>query len=457
MRTHGQFSHHHRRPLPLPLHREIEETLKKAAEGKIDILIGTHRFISKDVVFKDLGLIIIDEEQRFGVRAKEHLKKIKTGVDCITLSATPIPRTLYMSLIGAKEISVINTPPQDRLPIKSIIAERDSQLIKNALLRELSRDGQAYFIHNRVESIFRITEEIQKLLPEARIVTGHGQMSADELDSVFHAFKSGEADILVATTIVENGIDIPNANTILIDRADTFGLADLYQMRGRVGRWNRPAYAYFLIPRIARAARLTRRRLHALTEASGFGAGMKIAMRDLEIRGAGDISGTQQSGQISNIGFHLYCKLLKRAVEALKKKSSPTFTETKMEFSYDASLPETYINETSLRMEIYHRLGEAITTEDADAILSELKDRFGPYPPQVLWLYHLTRLRLFASAHHFTLLKFENVTFTAERQSGKNLIKKTLVLPRTKKPDELEKQVIDALCEDFGIKNKKHV
>lgn len=434
--------------------KEIKETLKKAAEGKIDILIGTHRIISKDVIFKDLGLMIIDEEQRFGVRAKEHLKKIKTGIDCITLSATPIPRTLYMSLVGAKEISVINTPPQDRLPIKSLIAQRDLQLIKNALMRELSRDGQAYFIHNRIESIFRITEELQKLLPEARIVTGHGQMSADELDSVFHSFKSGQADILVATTIIENGIDIPNANTILIDRADTFGLADLYQMRGRVGRWNRPAYAYFLIPVSRELPELTRRRLYALTEASGFGAGMKLAMRDLEIRGAGDILGTQQSGQISSIGFHLYCKLLKKAIDALKHKTAPSFTEVKMEFSFDASLPEAYINETSLRMEIYHRLGEATHPREIDAILAELQDRFGPYPPQVLWLYHLTRLRLFASAHHFTLLKFENITFTAERQSGKTLIKKTLPLPRTKKPDELEKQVTEALIENFGLKHK---
>jgi transcription-repair coupling factor (superfamily II helicase) len=434
--------------------REIQETLQKTAEGKVDILIGTHRLISKDVIFKDLGLLIIDEEQRFGVRAKEHLKKLKVGVDCITLSATPIPRTLYFSLIGAKEISVINTPPQDRLPIKSLIAERDPQLIKNALMRELSRDGQAFFIHNRVETIFRVSEEIQKLLPEARVVTGHGQMSADELDSVFHAFKNGQADILVATTIIENGIDIPNANTILIDRADTFGLADLYQMRGRVGRWNRPAYAYFLVPRARELPELTRRRLHALTESSGFGAGMKIAMRDLEIRGAGDILGTQQSGQISSIGFHLYCKLLKKAIEALKKKSSPSFTEAKMEFSFDASLPEEYINETSLRMEIYHRLGEAASMEEVDAILAELKDRFGPYPPQVLWLYHLTRLRLFASAHHFTLLKFENLTFTAERQSGKTLVRKTIALPRTKKPDDLEKQVTAALIENFGLKGK---
>lgn len=432
--------------------KEIKETLKKAAEGKIDILIGTHRIISKDVLFKNLGLIIIDEEQRFGVRAKEHLKKIKIGVDCLTLSATPIPRTLYMSLVGAKEISTINTPPQDRLPIKSVIAERDLSLIKNALMRELSRDGQAYFIHNRVESIFRITEQLQQLLPEARIVTGHGQMSADELDTVFHSFKSGQADIFVATTIIENGVDIPNANTILIDRADTFGLADLYQMRGRVGRWNRPAYAYFLVPHMRELPEITRRRLHAISESSGFGAGMKLAMRDLEIRGAGDILGTQQSGQISSIGFHLYCKLLKKAVDALKQGSAPSFTEVKMEFSFDACLPELYIQASSLRMEIYHRLGESSSFEEIDAILAELKDRFGPIPPQVLWLYHLTRLRLFASTHHFTLLKFDNVTFTAERQAGKALVKKTLPLPKTKNAEELEKQVIAILMESFSIR-----
>ncbi len=425
--------------------KEILETIKKAKEGTVDIIIGTHRIISKDVQFKDLGLIIIDEEQRFGVRAKEHLKKAKVGVDCLTLSATPIPRTLYLSLIGSRDISIINTPPQDRLPIKTLLAERDSILIHNALMRELARDGQAFFIHNRVETIFRVTEELQKLLPEARIVTGHGQMSADELDSVFHAFKSGTADILVATTIIENGIDIPNANTILIDRADTFGLADLYQMRGRVGRWNRPAYAYFLIPRHASLPELTRRRLSALAEASGYGAGMKVAMRDLEIRGAGDILGTQQSGQVASIGFHLYCKLLKKAVDALKRRSSPSFTETKIEFPYNASLPDTYINESSLRMELYHRFGEAGTNEELDALLTELKDRFGPYPEPVLWLYHLTRLRLFASSHHFTLIKCTQRTLDVERQVGKITVKKSFPMPKVKHPAEWESEVIKLL------------
>ncbi len=421
--------------------KENKETLEKVAAGQIDILIGTHRIISKDVAFKDLGLLIIDEEQRFGVRAKEHLKALKIGVDCLTLSATPIPRTLYLSLVGAKEISVINTPPQDRLPIKSILAPREPALIHTALLRELSRDGQAFFIHNRVETIYQIGEELQKLLPEARIVIGHGQMAADELDTIFHSFKTGQADILVATTIVENGIDIPNANTILIDRADQFGLADLYQLRGRVGRWNRPAFAYFLTPRHKELPELTRKRLSALIESSGYGGGMKIAMRDLEIRGAGDILGTQQSGQIATIGFHLYCKLLKRTIDALQRKIAPNFIETKMEFAFEARLPETYIGETSLRLEIYHRFGDATSLAEVDALFAELSDRFGPPPASVDFLYHLTRLRLYASQHQFTLLKFSALTLLAEKPP----LKKSFTLPRFKTPKELEERVIELL------------
>ena len=427
--------------------KEIQETIKKVRSGAIDILIGTHRLIGKDVLFKDLGLIIIDEEQRFGVRAKEHLKKLKVGVDCLTLSATPIPRTLYLSLVGAKDISIINTPPQDRLPIKSHLSERDATVIQNALLRELSRDGQAYFIHNRVETLFEVSQELQKLLPQARIVSVHAQMSADEIDEVFHLFKRGEADVLVATTIIENGIDIPNANTILIDHSEQFGLADLYQLRGRVGRWNRPAYAYFLIPKHRRLPELASKRLRALMETMGFGGGMKIAMRDLEIRGAGDILGVQQSGQVSTIGFHLYCKLLKRAIDALKKQVAPSFTETKLEFAFDAQLPEDYINETSLRMELYHRLGEAMAVEEVDTLLEEMKDRFGKPPLSVFWLIHLTRLRVFASQHQITLLKFENQTFSVEVQRGKNSFKKSFPLPRTQKPADLEKQVVALLTE----------
>jgi transcription-repair coupling factor (superfamily II helicase) len=418
--------------------KEIKEALQMAAEGKVDILIGTHRIVSKDVTFQNLGLIIIDEEQRFGVRAKEHLKTLKTGVDCLTLTATPIPRTLYLSLIGAREISIINTPPQDRLPIKSIIAERDPAVIHNALVRELSRDGQAFFIHNRVESIHQVGEELQKLLPEAKIVIGHGQMSSDELDTVFHAFKSGEADILLSTTIVENGIDIPNANTILIDRADQFGIADLYQLRGRVGRWNRPAYTYFLAPKGKTLTEPSFKRLHALVESQGYGGGMKIAMRDLEMRGAGDILGVQQSGHIASIGFHLYCKLLKRTIAALQTHKDPSFHETKLEFPYNACLPDTYLPETSLRLEIYHRLGEVTSLKETDDILDELKDRFGTPPPPVLFLHHLTRIRLLASQKRYTLVKFGTHTLHTEKYQGKELLKETHTLKKFTSPQELE-------------------
>lgn len=426
--------------------KEVKETLEKVKNGHIDILIGTHRLLSKDVHFKDLGLIIIDEEQRFGVKAKEHLKKFKAGVDCLTLSATPIPRTLYMSLVHARDMSVINTPPQDRLPVKTIIAETDFELIQNALLREFARGGQAFYIHNRVESIFNRAGQIQALVPSAKIGVVHGQMDPDAIDDIFHRFKQGEIDLLFATTIIENGIDIPNANTILIDRADTYGLADLYQLRGRVGRWNRAAYAYFLIQKNVRIPEQARKRLNALVEAGGYGGGMKIAMRDLEIRGAGDILGISQSGQISAVGFHLYCKMLKRAIDALKKQVPISFNETKMEFHFDARLPEEYINEVSLRMEIYYRLGEASTTEEIDEILAEMNDRFGDPPPPVIWLYHLSRIRAMAAAKHFSLLKFNNLSFTVEQQLGKETKKEMFLMPKKiQSPQELEKYVSTVL------------
>ncbi|HSX26652.1 MAG TPA: transcription-repair coupling factor [Chlamydiales bacterium] len=435
--------------------KETRETLEKVRKGQIDILIGTHRLLSEDVAFKDLGLLIVDEEQRFGVKAKEHLKKMKVGVDALSLSATPIPRTLYMSLVHARDMSLIHTPPQDRLPVKTIIAETDVELIQNSLLRELSRGGQAFYIHNRVESIYARAEAIQKLVPALRVGVVHGQMDTDDVDSIFHRFKQGELDILFATTIIENGIDIPNANTILIDRADTYGLADLYQLRGRVGRWNRAAYAYFLVPKNARLSEPSRKRLNALVEAGGYGGGMKIAMRDLEIRGAGDILGLQQSGQVSAIGFHLYCKLLKRAIDALKKKAPITFNETKLETLFDARLPEDYINEVSLRMEIYYRLGESTTSAEIDELLSELQDRFGPPPLPVVWLYHLTRLRAFATANNFTLLKFNHLSFIAEQQQGKQLARQTLLLPKkAQSPKELEAYVLAQLTKHFPCERK---
>lgn len=433
--------------------KEIAKTLQEVVEGSIDILVGTHRIVSEDVKFKNLGLIIIDEEQRFGVRAKEHLKKIRSEVDCLTLSATPIPRTLYMSLTGARALSVINTPPDDRLPIQSVVCTATEELLKNALLRELARGGQAYVIHNRVETIFQMANTIQKFVPTARIVVGHGQMGAQELDTVFHAFKTGQADILVATSIIENGIDIPNANTILIDDAQRFGLADLYQMRGRVGRWNRKAYCYFLVPSTKELSEISRKRLSALTLAQGQGGGMKIAMHDLEIRGAGNILGTEQSGHVATIGFHLYCKLLKKTISALQKQETPLFYhEIKVEFPFDARLPDDYVNETSLRMEIYQRLADSENESEVDRLIDEVRDRFGPLPPQVEWLKHITRIRLFAARNAFTLLKLTKVIFLAEQTHGKNKISKKILVKFPQSPAELEATLLEALRSNFPLK-----
>jgi len=426
--------------------KQVRETLKKVAEGQVDILIGTHRLISQDVDFKNLGLMIIDEEQRFGVKAKEALKKRKSSIDCLTLSATPIPRTLYSSLIGLRDLSTISTPPHDRLPIKTIISLTEQEVIKSALLRELTRDGQAYFIHNRVETIFDKAAMIQALLPQAKVRVVHGQMKADEIDKIFHTFKSGKSDILVATTILENGIDIPNANTILIDRAHTFGMADLYQLRGRVGRSDRPAYAYFLVPGKRELPEEARRRLSALVETSGYGGGMKLAMRDLEIRGAGDLLGTKQAGHVSTIGFHLYCKLLKRTINALKRHVKTPFIETRVEFKRVAKLPEHYIPETSLRLELYHRLGEMESPDEVNQLYSELKDRFGAPPSEVDWLMSLTRIRIAASKKQILLLKFEKLSCYCETQEAKKVTTRRFPIPtRLKTAQEFEAYVMTQL------------
>lgn len=434
--------------------KQILEDLK---QGKVDIVIGTHRILSKDVFFKDLGLIIIDEEQRFGVKAKEHLKTLKKGVDCLTLSATPIPRTLYMSLIQTRKMSVINTPPMDRLPIQTIIAQMEDELIQNALQRELAREGQAYILHNRVESIYERKSHIQKLIPKASIGIAHGQMSAKELDMVFHAFKLGQIDILIATTIIENGIDIPNANTILIEKAYSYGLADLYQLRGRVGRWNRSAYAYLLIPKHKRLEEDAKKRLLALVENSGFGGGMRVAMRDLEIRGAGDILGIKQSGQISSIGFHLYCKLLKRTIEALKNKTSLVLTETKLEFPFEASLPDNYIKEPALRMEIYHRLGESSSYKKLHEILLEIHDRFGKPPISTLFLYYLSKIRIFAQKNRFIHLRFGPLSLYAKQAYKQKIVEKTILFPKKPtSPKALEELTLLMLKQNFTCKSDVH-
>lgn len=425
--------------------KQNKETLEKAAFGELDILIGTHKILSKNVSFYNLGLIIIDEEQRFGVKAKEHLKLLKEGVDCLTLTATPIPRTLYLSLAGARDLSTINTPPFDRLPIKTVVGELDDSLLQQALYRELNRGGQVFYIHNRVESIHEAADRIRKLVPAARIVIGHGQMESDALDLVFHAFREGEADILVSTSIIENGIDIPNANTIIIDRADRFGIAELYQLRGRVGRWNRRAFAYFLLPN-RMLSEIAKKRIDAIAQSSGYGGGFRVAMRDLELRGAGDILGTDQSGHVASVGFHLYCKLLKRAVDALQGKTVVSI-DTKVEVPFNAKIDEQYVDDTNVRMQFYHRLGEAQTLADVDSVRDELLDRFGKMPSSCEWLLVLSRVRVFAGQKGITLVRFENYTLLIEARREDRVESKKVLLSGVSTPKTFEEKVIAVLSE----------
>ncbi len=449
--------------------KEIQQILAQLREGTVDLVIGTHRLLNEDVVFHDLGLMIIDEEQRFGVKAKESLKNRKISVDCLTLSATPIPRTLYLSLVGARQLSCINTPPEDRLPIHSVVCQKNDEVIKNALLRELARDGQAFVIHNRIDTLFELANRIQGLVPGASVTVAHGQMGGDDLDRIFHRFKSGQVDILVATSIIENGIDIPNANTILIDHADRFGMAELYQMRGRVGRWNRKAYCYFLVSQLSTLNEIARRRLIALAASSGQGAGMKIAMHDLELRGAGNILGTEQSGHVQAIGFHFYCKLLKKTVRALEKNQQPLFhTDLKLELPYPARIPENYIEEVSLRMDFYQRFGDMDCLADADLLVSEMEDRFGPPPIEVVFLAAFSKIRWFGVHNAFRLIKVGNSTLYAEQlhsqsasdetdgSSKKNKAKeqkvvRTLLFHSPKTPGELATQILDLLSRNFPI------
>ncbi|HIC94319.1 MAG TPA: transcription-repair coupling factor, partial [Anaerolineae bacterium] len=338
--------------------------LEELRTGTVDIVIGTHRLLSDDVAFKDLGLLIIDEEQRFGVTHKEKLKQMRKEVDVLTLTATPIPRTLYMSLTGVRDMSTIETPPEERLPVKTHVGEYDEALIRRAILRELDRGGQVYFVHNRVQSIRSVARRLAQLVPEATIAIAHGQMREEELSRVMLDFAAGKIDVLVCTSIIESGLDIPNANTLIVNRADQFGLADLYQLRGRVGRGAVRAYAYFLYDRHRRLTEAARRRLQTILEASELGAGFSIAMRDLEIRGAGDLLGTRQHGHIAAVGFDLYCKLLAQAVQKLKEgaegkipsvPSAPLAPSVSIDLPLAAFIPEDYVADPTLRLRLYRR------------------------------------------------------------------------------------------------------
>lgn len=437
--------------------RQQRAAMEAAANGTVDIIIGTHRIVQPDVEFKDLGLVIVDEEQRFGVKHKEQFKLLRATVDVLTLSATPIPRTLYMALTGARDLSTLETPPQDRLPVETIVANHDERLIRDAILREMNRGGQTYFLHNRVASIEDTTLRLRALLPDARIVYGHGQMETDQLERVMTQFVNGEADVLVSTTIIESGLDIPNANTMLIDRADRFGLSELYQLRGRVGRYKHQAYCYLLLPRHARLLTEARKRMSAIKQYSALGSGFKIAMRDLEIRGAGNLLGAQQSGHITAVGFDLYCQLLKQSVQSLKGEKVSRRVETRLSLDFIATnpgeeikpepthreddaksrskfqvsvprdddvvavqsvdetrqehrselgvdarresayLPMNYVPEPGQRLEIYRKLAQVGSRRELDAVRAEVRDRFGVMPPAVELLLETHQLRLMAA------------------------------------------------------------
>ncbi|MFZ2489304.1 MAG: transcription-repair coupling factor, partial [Anaerolineae bacterium] len=419
------------------------QVIKSLLAGSVDIVIGTHRLLSKDVVFKDLGLLIVDEEQRFGVTHKERIKQMRQTVDVLTLTATPIPRTLYMSMTGVRDLSTIETPPEERLPIQTTIGEYDETLVRQAILREIDRGGQVFFVHNRVRGITQIAKRLERIIPEASYGIAHGQMPERELEQVMLAFANGDFNVLVCTTIIESGLDIPNANTIIINRADKFGLAQLYQLRGRVGRGAVRAYAYLLYERNQTLTPVARERLTALQEASDLGAGFRIAMRDLEIRGAGELLGRKQHGHIAAVGFDLYTRLLAKSVEELKKERAggrhvirgTAAAEAALEveeaveeipapraavrsprradaISYDdplapavtldlplrAIIPETYIEAQALRLRLYRRIAGVTDTAAIDALVDELQDRFGPLPVEVQNLLYQVRIKVLALA-----------------------------------------------------------
>jgi transcription-repair coupling factor (superfamily II helicase) len=415
--------------------REQLRVVKELAAGAVDIVIGTHRIVQDDIAFKDLGLVVIDEEQRFGVLHKEKFKRLRILVDVLTLSATPIPRTLYLALTGARDMSTIQTPPHDRLPVETIVTQYDERIIRDAILREISRGGQVFFLHNRVMTIDTMRAKLQTLVPNARILVGHGQMDADTLEEVMTTFVNGQADVLLSTTIIESGLDIPNANTIIIDRADRFGLSDLYQLRGRVGRYKHQAYAYLLLPRHARLLTDVRKRISAMKQYASLGSGFKIAMRDLEIRGAGNLLGSEQSGHITAVGFELYCQLLKQSVASLKGEKLKPRVEVAVKLDFiesgragtplpaaagahpdtdsprpapQASLPGDYITESHRRIEIYRKLAQANEKSALENLQKELRDRFGPIPPPVELLLQIAELKILASDKSVTVIEVAN-------------------------------------------------
>ncbi|MCB2173621.1 transcription-repair coupling factor, partial [archaeon] len=372
--------------------------VNEVAAGDVDIIIGTHRILQKDIHFRDLGLLIIDEEQRFGVKAKERLKELKTSVDSLTLTATPIPRTLHMSLLKIRDMSLLTTPPHNRHPIETTIAEFNEEHVAGAIRKEVERGGQVFFLHNRVQTLENVAEFIRKLVPEVMVESAHGQMNAHELEDIMHRFIHGSFQVLVATTIIENGIDIPNVNTIIIDRADMYGISQLYQLRGRVGRSDKVAHAYLLYPEQRALSELAMKRLQIIGDFTELGSGFKIALKDLEVRGAGNLLGSQQSGDILSVGFDLYLKLLEEAIERRgEEEGAEAVDEVYLELEYSGFIPSSYIEEPMEKMEVYKKIASVGSESQLEALIGEIEDRFGPMPEEVHSLLALSEIRILAS------------------------------------------------------------
>ncbi|MGL4987170.1 MAG: transcription-repair coupling factor, partial [Treponemataceae bacterium] len=385
--------------------KDQRKTLAQLKLGEVDILIGTHRIIQKDIEFKDLGLLIIDEEQRFGVKDKEKLKEFKTNVDSLSMSATPIPRTLHMSLLKIRDMSILNTPPQNRHPIKTIIDCYSDERVATAIRQEVERGGQIFFLHNRVETLPDVQYKLQQILPELLIDSAHGQMSAHELDDIFRRFKIGGFHVLVSTTIIENGIDIPNVNTIIIDRADMYGISQLYQLRGRVGRSDRKAYAYLLYPENKSLSEIAMKRLQVISDFTELGSGFKIAMKDMEIRGAGNLLGRDQSGDVYSIGFDLYLRLLEDAIRKLQDENYQSDNEVLLELEYSGFIPDDYIQNVQIKMEVYKKIAIITSSDELERVHAEILDRFGPIPDEVLSLLGIAQIRIMCKDLHITTLR----------------------------------------------------
>jgi transcription-repair coupling factor (superfamily II helicase) len=417
--------------------KQQTETMKGLKAGTVDVVVGTHRLLSKDISYHDLGLLIVDEEQRFGVTHKEKIKRLKTNIDVLTLTATPIPRTLHMSMLGVRDLSVIETPPENRFPVQTYVMEYNGSLVREAIERELARDGQVYFLYNRVEDIERKAEEISMLVPDARVTFAHGQMTENELETVMIAFLAGEFDVLVSTTIIETGVDIPNVNTLIVYDADRMGLSQLYQLRGRVGRSNRVAYAYFTYRKDKVLTEVAEKRLQAIKEFTELGSGFKIAMRDLSIRGAGNLLGAQQHGFIDSVGFDLYSQMLKEAIEERKGDLAVERRATvEIDLEIDAYIPDSYIKDGHQKIEMYKRFRGIQALEDIEELQEEMRDRYGEYPDEVAYLFQIAEVKIYA--------------ILAGVDQIKQLKQEVTILVDEKASNEIDVKKLSTLCRQFG-------